>query len=234
MIFHKLALQYLKHGDDRQFYLLQARDTVRWLESVGVELGDGVTALDLGCGHGMIGTELAARGCSVVYADEINCLPPECAGADLRLIDIERDDLGSLGSYDLVICSNVLEHISGPDRLIGSIEHLLKPGGRLYLSWTNGLSPWWGHEFSPLHYLGPKRGARVYDRFVGRPRKHTPYVDLFPFSIGGILRMLNEHPSLRILRAVPRYYPELAFLTRIPVAREFLTWNCVILLEKSE
>ena len=50
MIFHKLIFRYLRCGDGREFYLLQAKDTVRWLESVGVELGDGVTALDLGCG----------------------------------------------------------------------------------------------------------------------------------------------------------------------------------------
>lgn len=51
MIFHKLVFRYLRYGDDRDFYLLQARDTVRWLERAGVALGDGVTALDLGCGH---------------------------------------------------------------------------------------------------------------------------------------------------------------------------------------
>jgi SAM-dependent methyltransferase len=232
MIFHKLALRYVKHGDDRDFYLLQAKDTVRWLERAGVALGDGVAALDLGCGHGMIGAELARRGCEVVFADQSRWLLSEYGDADFRLIDIEKDDIATLGRYDLVICSNVLEHISRPARLLEPMDRLLKPGGKLYLSWTNGLSPWWGHEFAPLHYLGPRRGASLYDRFAKNARKHTPYVDLFPFSIGGILRLARGYPGLRILRVVPRYYPELAFITRIPFARESLTFNCVILLER--
>jgi SAM-dependent methyltransferase len=232
MIFHRLVFRYLRYGDDRDFYHLQAVDTVRWLESAGVALGGGTTALDLGCGHGMIGAELTKRGCEVVFADESQWLLPECEDADLRFIDIEKDDIATLGCYDLVICSNVLEHISMPDRLIEPMDRLLKPGGKLYLSWTNGLSPWWGHEFAPLHYLGPRRGASLYDRFAKNARKHTPFVDLFPYSIGGILRLIEEYPSLRVLRVVPRYYPELAFITRIPVAREFLTFNCVISLER--
>ena len=32
MILHKLLARFLKHGDDPEFYLLQARDAIRWLE----------------------------------------------------------------------------------------------------------------------------------------------------------------------------------------------------------
>lgn len=234
MIFQKLVFQFLRHGDDPDFYRLQARDTVRWLESVGIALGDGVAALDLGCGHGMIGAELATRGCAVVFADEFNCLSPAYSEAEFRQIDIDTADLGILGQYDLVICSNVLEHIPSPDLLIGFIDRLLKPGGRLYLSWTNWLSPWGGHDFSPFHYLGPRHGHLVYDRLFRRERVHTPYVTLFPTSIGGTLKMVRRNPRLRVLSVVPRYYPEFASITRIPVLREFLAWNCVIMLEKPD
>jgi hypothetical protein len=30
----------------------------------------------------------------------------------------------------------------------------------------------------------------------------------------------------------PRYWPQLAFICRIPGARELLTWNCVIRVRK--
>jgi SAM-dependent methyltransferase len=232
MIIHKLVYRYLRHGDDEFFYRMQAQETVRWLKSVGVEVGRSVTVLDLGCGHGMIGGELSDSGCQVVFADESNCLLPEYRGADLRIIDIEKDDITSLGRFDLVISSNVLEHISDPRLLIGSIEGLLKPGGLYYLSWTNALSPWWGHEFSPFHYLGARRGARVYDRLIGRPRKHTPYVNLFPTSIGGTLKLIRTSPELRVVKVVPRYYPELSFIASIPLLREFLTFNCAVLVER--
>ncbi|HEY5532870.1 MAG TPA: methyltransferase domain-containing protein [Candidatus Anoxymicrobiaceae bacterium] len=233
MIIHKLAYRYLRHGDDECFYRMQAQETVRWLRSTGVEVGQSMRVLDLGCGHGMIGGELSESGCQVVFADESDSLVPEYRNADFRLIDIENEGTDSLGKFDLVISSNVLEHISDPYSLVGSIGSLLNPGGLFYLSWTNALSPWWGHEFSPFHYLGVKRGARIFDWISKRERKHTPFVNLFPYSIGGILRMVKNEPGLEVAAIVPRYYPELAGVMKVPMLREFLAWNCVILLKKA-
>jgi SAM-dependent methyltransferase len=232
VILHKLIWRFLKHKDDLGFYRIQAADTVRWLDGQGVELGTGTRVIDLGCGHGIIGGELLKRGCRVTFADESNWLLPEYGDREFRAFDIEKDDIASLGTYDLVICSNVLEHLSRPEAFIDSVDSILEPGGRMYLSWTNWLSPWGGHEYSPFHYLGRSRGHLVYDRIMGRPRKHTPYVNLFPTGIGSTLEMIGRNRNLDVLQVVPRYYPELAFLTRIPVLREFLTWNCVILAQR--
>ena len=234
MIIHKLVYRFLRHGDDECFYRTQAQDTVRWLGKVGLRLDSDVTVLDLGCGHGMIGGELMGKGCKVTFADEQNWLLPRYRDAEFRTVNIVEDDLGIIGSYDLVICSNVLEHVSNAKKFVESIDRLLKPGGKFYLSWTNWLSPWGGHEYSPFHYLGRRRGHLVYDRLVKRPRKHTPYVNLFPTSIGKTLKMIDADPNLRVLRMVPRYYPELAFIMRVPVLRELVTWNCVVLLEKAD
>ena len=231
MIIHKLIIRFIKHKDDDVFYSLQARDTVRWLEKEDI-LHAGMTVLDLGCGHGLIGGELIKKGCRVTFADESDYLLPEYRSVDLFTIDVERDDLGSLGSYDLVICSNVLEHVPHPKQLIDALDKVLDPGGLLYLSWTNWLSPWGGHDFSPFHYLGATRGHLVYDRLVGRPRIHTPFVTLFPTSIWAILKMVRSNPRLRIRKVIPRYYPEFAFITRVPIVREFLTFNCLVLAER--
>lgn len=232
MILHKLVIHFIRHKDDMGFYRIQAQDTVRWLENVGVRLDSDVTVLDLGCGHGMIGGELMEKGCRVTFADEQSWLLPRYSSAEFRTVDIEEDDLGLLGSYDLVICSNVLEHVSNAEKFIGSIDRLLVPGGKFYLSWTNWLSPWGGHEYSPFHYLGRRRGHLIYDRLVKRRRKHTPGFNLFPTCIGHVLRTVSANTDLSVLHVVPRYYPELAFITRIPVVREFLTFNCVIFFER--
>ncbi|HXF47118.1 MAG TPA: class I SAM-dependent methyltransferase [Burkholderiaceae bacterium] len=37
-------------------------------------------------------------------------------------------------SFDLVICTQVLNYVSSPPRVIGEIHRVLKPGGTLYLS----------------------------------------------------------------------------------------------------
>jgi len=158
---------------------------------------------------------------------------PEIADAPFRVINIDKDDITVLGQYDLVVCSNVLEHLAKPDQFIHSAGKLLSPGGALYLSWTNWLSPWGGHEFSPFHYLGVRRGHLAYDKWTGRTRKHTPNVNLYPTYIGAVLKVIRNDPHLRVLRLAPRYYTEFSFLMGIPGLREFLAWNCAMLITKT-
>jgi SAM-dependent methyltransferase len=211
---------------------LQARDAVTWLRSNGVSIGAGVSVLDLGCGSGGFGRLLEGLGCTVTFADEANWLAGGGPVATFRQINIDKDDLEVLGRFDLVVCSNVIEHLAAPGRLIGSMGRLLQPGGKVYLSWTNWLSPWGGHDFSPFHYLGPRLGPRVFDRLVGRPRLLKPFENLYPTYIGQTLREIKAQSDLGVVRVAPRYYPELSFLMWIPWLREFLAWNCAMLIEK--
>jgi SAM-dependent methyltransferase len=230
MIIHKLIAQYLGHRDDGTFYLDQALDAIRWIEQSGVTFGPSCRALDLGCGHGIFGAELAKRGCLVTYADDTNLLWPEIAASRFIPVNLDRDDISKLGEYDLVVCSNVFEHLAKADEFLDSVHKILSPSGRLYLSWTNWLSPWGGHEFSPFHYLGPRRGHLTYDKWTKRPRKHTPFENLYPTYIGQTLEKVRRSSHLTIIRAAPRYYTELSFLVRVPAIREFLTWNCALLI----
>jgi SAM-dependent methyltransferase len=234
MIIHKLISRHLKHKDDPGFYSMQAEDAIVWLEKKRVIMDSSTKVLDLGCGHGIFGAQLLKKGCHVEFADENNCLMIGTKNATFRQINIDKERIEALGKYDVVICSNVLEHLSNPQRLIGAIPSLLNPNGVCYLSWTNWLSPWGGHEFSPFHYLGSKRGHLVFDRLSNRKRIHTPFVNLFPISINRGLQLIQHQPKLRIAAAAARYYPEFSFILRIPVLREFLTWNCALLITQSK
>jgi SAM-dependent methyltransferase len=232
MIIHTLIARYLKHRDDAEFYLIQATDAVRWLKLCGVELGAKTRVLDLGCGHGVFGAEFIKYGCEVIFSDAENTLVKDLASAPFRQFNIDKDDFAALGEYDLVLCSNVYEHLSKPKEFLESVHKILKPNGKLYLSWTNWLSLWGGHEFSPFHYLGPRLGYRVYDKLLKRERKHTPFENLFPTYIGTVLKMIRGNPNLRILRVAPRYYTEFSFVMQLPLVREFLAWNCAMLIER--
>lgn len=232
MIIHRLIAQHLKHRDDPTFYAYQAEDAVKWIERNGVSLTSQIRVLDLGCGHGIFGAQLTKRGCQVTFADESNGLLPEIANAPFHRINLDRDDITNLGEYELVICSNVLEHLAQPNAFLATVHRLLAPNGRLYLSWTNWLSPWGGHEFSPFHYLGARRGHLIWEKLTGRKRIHTPFKDLFPTYIGATLKQIKHSPTLTLLRAAPRYYNELPFILGIPLLREFLTWNCAMLIGK--
>ncbi len=234
MIIHKLIAQHLSHKDDEDFYRMQARDAIEWIKKQGVALGRNVSALDLGCGHGVLGSELIREGCQVTFSDEKNFLNQDIVAENFVKFNIDQDQISTVGRYDLVICSNVLEHLSKPDAFLKSAHELLTDTGVLYLSWTNWLSPWGGHEFSPFHYLGSRRGHLIYDKIIGRKRNHTPYVDLFPTYIGATLGFIRRETELAIIKTAPRYYPEFAFITALPGLREFLTWNCAVLLQRKK
>jgi SAM-dependent methyltransferase len=232
MIIHKLILQHLRAKDDAGFYEMQADDAINWITSQNVSIDKSTQALDLGCGHGIFGQQLARKGAAVIYVDEENYLPESLSQASFRRFNLDRQPIGELPPSDLVICSNVLEHLGRQEQFLRDCHNLLKPGGHLYLSWTNWLSPWGGHEFSPFHYLGPKLGPKCYDAVVRKPRKHTPNVNLFPIGIGWALSRLRSNANLQVKAVVPRYYPEFRFLMSLPVLREFLAWNCAILLKR--
>ena len=232
MVLPQLLWRFARHRDDGEFYRLQAEDAIRWMVQQGVRPGPETEVLDLGCGHGVFGGELSARGCRVTYADAENFLwPPHETGRFLK-IDLDREPLARLGAFDLVVCSNVLEHLAHPRQFLDQASALLRDRGLLYLSWTNWLSPWGGHEFSPFHYLGPGLGPRVYDRLSGKPRFHQPYSNLFPTHIGRVLGWIREGGTLELLEMAPRYYTEFSFVMRIPMVREFAAWNCAMLIRK--
>ncbi|HAV63277.1 MAG TPA: methyltransferase type 12 [Verrucomicrobiales bacterium] len=230
MIIHRLIARHLKHRDDAEFYVLQAQDALRWIERQGVAVGPGLRVLDLGCGHGQFGGQFVARGCEVTFGDAVNILHDEFRSQRFVEVNLDTDDYAKLGQQDLVICSNVLEHLAKPRQFLEQAATLLRPGGHLYLSWTNWLSPWGGHDFSPFHYLGARRGVRLWSRLTGRTSDHTVFVNLFPTYIGQVLGWVRELPDLEVRRVAPRYYPEFAFLMKLPLLREFLAWNCALLL----
>ncbi|RME92407.1 MAG: methyltransferase domain-containing protein [Verrucomicrobia bacterium] len=232
MILFRLIRHHRRHGPDEAFYRLQAEDALAWLERHGVRVGPPTRVLDLGCGTGVFGRLLLERGCEVRFADAANWLPEGPVRSRFTAIDIDRDDLASLDRHDLVICSNVLEHLAHPDRLLRAIPELLTPEGWFYLSWTNWFSPWGGHDFSPFQYFGPRLGPWLWDRLIRRPRRLEPFRNLFPVHIGPTLRRLRRLPGVGIVAVAPRYYPECSWLMRVPGLREFLAWNCAVLLRR--
>lgn len=232
MILLRLILHHARHGLDHKFSELQVEDAINWVVRHGVSLKPGMTVLDLGCGSGVFGAALMRRGCRVTFADENDWLSPEIPRNSFRRLNIDTENPSELGSYDLVVCSNVLEHLRRPQQFLAAMNSIVNASGWFYLSWTNWLSPWGGHDFSPFHYLGPRLGPWLFDRIVRRPRSLEPYENLFPTHIGQVLRALKRSPGLRIIKVAPRYYTELWPIMKIPLLREFFAWNCAVLLRK--
>jgi SAM-dependent methyltransferase len=221
-----------ERDDPEPFYTLLAREAVGDLDRRYGPLR-GKRVLDMGCGPGFYTKALRRAGAEVTPLDnsqaelELYGEPPEGAVlGDAMNLPLETE------SMDGVFTSNMIEHTPNPVAVFDEIERVLRPGGWAYVSWTNWFSPWGGHDISPYHYLGPQLGLRVYERLHGPPRKNRPGEGLFPIHIGATLRDVQRRPALVVDSVEPRYWPRLAFITRVPVLREIATWNCVIRLHK--
>jgi SAM-dependent methyltransferase len=226
----RLALfrMFLAEKDEPQpFYEALAARTV---DALPFALPGG-RVLDLGCGPGYYSTALRSAGASVTGVDydwqELGGTTRASLAADARRLPFED------ATFDGVFCSNMLEHSPDTSRVFDEIERVLRPGGWAWVSWTNWYSPWGGHEITPFHYLGPRRGLAVHRALRGEPRKNVPGDALFPVHIGKTLADVRRRPRLRLVDARPRYYPSQRWIVAVPGLRELLTWNCVLLLERS-
>lgn len=101
---------------------------------------DAKRVLDVGCGQGELVSELAAsfRNASVDGADvsqqSLDDTRKKSPAAELFLLDLSARDFternaARLGLYDLVVASEVLEHIADDARAAKNLGALIRPGG---------------------------------------------------------------------------------------------------------
>lgn len=137
------------------------------------------------------------------------------------------------GSVDIAYSSNVAEHVAEPERMGEEMLRVTRTGGVVFLSYTVWLSPWGGHETAPWHYLGGYRAARRYRRRTGHAPKNDFGSSLFAISAGRMLRWARTQQAGDVLAVFPRYHPWwAAWVVRVPVLRELVTWNLVLVLRK--
>jgi SAM-dependent methyltransferase len=215
-----------------RYYAGLAADTVAQLGQY-TELTARVVA-DVGGGPGFFVRELRHAGarsfCVDVDCGELTALGrPESGsivGSALRL------PLAS-GSVDVCLSSNVLEHVGDWRGMLAEMVRVTKPGGTVFVAFTNWLSPWGGHETSPWHYLGGERAAVRWQRRHGGPPKNRYGATLYPVSVAAALRWARSAEGTALIDVVPRYLPGWTRpLLRVPVLREFATWNLLLVLRR--
>lgn len=102
----------------------------------------GKTALDVGCGAGLLCEPLARLGAQVTGVDAAaENVAAACAHAEGSglAIDYRHGELGALGlgQFDLVTCLEVIEHVADKPAFFGQIAERLAPGGLMILSTPN-------------------------------------------------------------------------------------------------
>ncbi len=136
--------------------------------------------LDVGCGGGILSEALAKTGAQVVGIDlsqaSIDVARQHTSNQELdidyRYEGVEEIVQKQAGSFDVVTCMEMLEHVPEPDKIVAACAQALKPGGHAFFSSINRtpkafLFAILGGEYI-LHLL--PRGTHTYKKLI-RPQE---------------------------------------------------------------
>ena len=106
-----------------------------------INLCDGIKVLDVGCGHGGLGKLINAKHTAEVHGIEISQNAVDKARRHYDSVisgNIEIAELPFEATYfDVIICSDILEHLSDPWNVLRKLKYYLKDDGLLAASIPN-------------------------------------------------------------------------------------------------
>jgi 2-polyprenyl-6-hydroxyphenyl methylase/3-demethylubiquinone-9 3-methyltransferase len=146
-----------------------------WVDGIAGLSGKNV--LDAGCGGGLLAEAMAQRGARVTGID---MSPESLAVARLHLLEsaplhvdyreISAEELAQQlpGSFDVVTCMELLEHVPDPASIVRSCARLARPGGSVFFSSINRTARSFATAIVAAEYLSglvPK-GTHRYSQLI--------------------------------------------------------------------
>lgn len=154
-----------------------------WIEDLTPLKGKRV--LDIGCGGGILADAMARQGAQVLGIDlstkalkvaQLHALEANTQGVEYREISAEALALEQPGSFDVVTCMEMLEHVPDPSSVVGACAALVKPGGHVFFSTINRNAKAFMFAIVGAEYVLSllPRGTHEYAKFI-KPSELAAY-----------------------------------------------------------
>lgn len=183
----------------------KAETMVRVLEDfAGARIGD-MDLLNVGGSAGIIDHHLAQRFRHVVGIDiDENAIRFAASRYSRPNLEFRLGDALALdypdARFDVVVCSQVYEHVPDAARMMAEIRRVLKPGGLCYFAAGNRLMWNEPHYNLPLLSVLPRPLAHRYVRWAGKARH---YHELH-YTLWGLRRLVAGFEVHDYTRAMAR------------------------------
>jgi 2-polyprenyl-3-methyl-5-hydroxy-6-metoxy-1,4-benzoquinol methylase len=147
-----------------------------WLNSASGELTRGVrirstdTIIDVGCGDGGIIAFCARQGSEVIFIDrdeeKLAATEERIKRSPAHAYRAIASDCNPIpladGTGDVVICTEVLEHVPDPGKFLGELIRITKPGGQLLVTVPDARSEKLVGSSAPAGYFEAPNHIRVF------------------------------------------------------------------------
>ena len=148
------------------------------LDAIRKNIGDNGTVLDVGCGNGVISRFIGSHGYNVLGVDVSDKTIAKASAlnklSNVQFMVKSAEALTAEGkTYDVVICSEVLEHLSEPTKLLTVLHEAIKDNGILVVTVPNGMGPREVLVTKPVINMQKKQNATW--RFTNRVKKLLGY-----------------------------------------------------------
>lgn len=147
------------HLDRKKYFDIQIFNADKYVIPFVEEkflLTSGAQVLEIGCGEGGVLKAFVNRGCTGVGVEfdqsridnAESWLQDDIAARRIRFVskDIYQTTPQELGSFDLIILKDVIEHIHDQQKLIGRLLDFLKPQGAIFFGFPPWQMPFGGHQ----------------------------------------------------------------------------------------
>ena len=138
-----------KMSNARIEFITQNATRIIKKDNIGVNLLDGLNCLDIGCGGGILSEKLRRLGANVTGIDasksSIDIAKEHAKKSRLEinykcittseLLEIKEEK--ALNKFDLVIASEVIEHVYDRRKFLSDISNLCRPGGLIIFTTIN-------------------------------------------------------------------------------------------------
>ena len=168
---------------------------------------EGSKVLDVGCGGGILAEAMARRDAQVTGIDlsdkalrvaQLHLLESRLA---IEYLSVSAEDLAGsrAGSFDVVTCMELLEHVPEPAAMVAACASLVRPGGQVFFSTINR---------NPKSYLFAVVGAEY-------------VLKLLPKGTHDYMRFIKPSELSRWSRAAGLRADELIGMTYNPLTRRY-------------